>query len=214
MTYRLLSLTLALVVSLPVSSQAQSLWEKTKSVASGAADAVGATADTVGDAVKREEVPPEEARAEIDQKASDALERLFEASSVAKSQFESAAGYAVFDTRKFSFLITTGTGAGVAVDKATGERTYMKMATGGVNIGGGVKFYQVVFLFPDNETLNDLIEKGWTADADAMAASGDEGASLGMQLENGVIVHNLSDKGLALAATLTGTKYWKDAELN
>ena len=198
----------------PIAAQAESLWDKTKSAASGAVDAVEATAETVGDAVSGEEVTPDQARATIDSNAENALSRLFKASSAAKKQFDASAGYAAFDTRKFSFLVTTGTGSGVAVKKASGKRTYMKMATGGLNIGGGVKFYQVVFLFPDKATLNDFVENGWSADTDVGAQSGDEGASLGIQLKNGVIVHDLSDKGLVLAASLTGTKYWKDGDLN
>lgn len=194
--------------------QAETLWDKTKSAASGAVDAVKETAETVEDAVSGEEVTPEQARAEIDANTESALSRLFQASAAAKKQFDAAAGYAVFDTRKFSFLITTGTGSGVAVDKASGKRTYMKMATGGLNIGGGVKFYQVVFIFPDIATHTDFVDNGWSADTDALAESGKEGAGLGVQLKNGVIVHNLSDKGLVLAASLTGTKYWKDSKLN
>jgi len=42
-----------------------------------------------------------------------------------------------------SFMITTGFGAGVAVDKASGKRIYMKMITGGVNLGAGAGMYQV-----------------------------------------------------------------------
>jgi lipid-binding SYLF domain-containing protein len=199
---------------LVIDVQAGELWEKTKSVASGAVDAVEATATTVGDAVSGEEVAPEQARDKIDVTAEAALARLFQASGAAKAQFDKAVGYAVFDTRKLSFLITTGFGSGVAVDKSSSQRTYMKMATGGLNIGGGVKFYQVVFLFPDSATFNDFVENGWSADTDAAAQSGKEGESLGLQLQNGVIVHNLSDKGLVLAASLTGTRYWKDDDLN
>lgn len=195
-------------------THADSIWDKTKSVASGAVDAVEETVETVGDAVSGEQVTPEQARAKIDSNAESALSRLFKASSAAKKQFDAAAGYAVFDTRKFSILITTGFGSGVAVNKSSDKRTYMKMATGGLNIGGGVKFYQVVFLFPDEVTLSNFVEHGWSADTDAMVESGKEGASLGLQLKNGVIVHNLSDKGLVLAASLTGTKYWKDGDLN
>ena len=195
-------------------TQAETLWDKTKSVASGAVEAVEATAETVGDAVSGEEVTPSQATAEIDSNAEAALARLFRESSAAKGQFEAATGYAVFDTRKFSFIITTGTGSGVAIDKSSGKRTYMKMATGGLNIGGGVKFYQVVFLFPDKATLNDFVENGWSADTDFDAQSGNEEASFGLKLKNGVIVHNLSEEGLVLAASLTGTKYWKDSDLN
>jgi lipid-binding SYLF domain-containing protein len=198
----------------PLAGFSESLWDKTKSVAGGAVDAVGATAETVGDAVSGDDISPDQARAEINANADSALSRLFKESKAAEEQFNASAGYAVFDTRKFSFLITTGTGSGVAVDKASGKRTYMNMATGGLNVGGGVKFYQVVFLFPDQMTLKDFVENGWSADTDIGAESGDEGATLGMQLKNGVIVHSLSDQGLVLAASLTGTKYWKDGDLN
>jgi len=210
---KLLWFGVALAVS-PVSVLSESLWDKTKSVAGGAVGAVEATAETVGDAVSGEDMTPDQARAEINANAEAALSRLFKESKAAKEQFDASAGHAVFDTRKFSFLITTGTGSGVAFEKASGKRTYMNMATGGLNVGGGVKFYQVVFLFPDQTTLRDFVENGWSADTDIGAESGDEGAALGMQLKNGVIVHNLSDQGLVLAASLTGTKYWKDGDLN
>jgi len=203
-----------LLLTAPLFVQADTLWDKTKSVASGAVDAVGATVDTVGDTVSGDETTPDQARAQIDKNADGALKRLFRESSAAKGQFDASAGYAVFDTRKFSFMITTGTGSGVVVDKSSKKRTYMKMATGGLNIGGGVKFYQLVFLFPDKGTMRDFVASGWSADTDATAESGKEGANLGLRLKNGVIVHQLSDKGLALAASLTGTKYWKDDKLN
>lgn len=209
-----LKLAIACCTALPLLVEADSLWDKTKSVASGAVDAVEATAETVGDVVSGDKATPAEARREIDANAEAALARLFEESNAAQKQFDASAGYAVFDTREFAFLITTGTGSGVAVDKSSGMRTYMNMATGGLNIGGGVQFYQIVFLFPDNSTLNNFVEHGWSADTDVGVQSGDEGASMGMQLKNGVIVHNLSDEGLVLAATLTGTKYWKNKDLN
>jgi lipid-binding SYLF domain-containing protein len=208
------SATAALFLTIPLPATSESLLDKAKSAASGAVDAAEATIETVGDAVSGEDMTPDQVRAEIDANAESALSRLFTESKAAKEQFNASAGYALFDTRKFSFLITTGTGSGVAVDKASGKRTYMKMATGGLNFGGGVKFYQIVFLFPDKATMNDFVENGWSADTDVGAQSGDEGASIGMQLKNGVVVHNLSDEGLVLAASLTGTKYWKDDDLN
>ena len=214
MNLRFFAFVFAISFLTPFATQADTLWDKTKSVASGAVDAVEATAETVGDAVSGEDETPSQARSEIDSSAEAALARLFRESSAAKGQFDAAAGYAVFDTRKLSLIISTGTGSGVAVDKSSGKRTYMKMATGGLNIGGGVKFYQVVFLFPDKVTLNDFVESGWSADTDAAAESGKEGVHVGVQLKNGVIVHSLSDKGLVLAASLTGTKYWKDDDLN
>ncbi|MDG2304565.1 MAG: hypothetical protein P8R42_07885 [Candidatus Binatia bacterium] len=64
-----------------------------------------------------------------------------------KRLYEDSFGYAVFDSRKTSFMIGTAFGAGVAVERAAGTRTYMQMATGGINVGMGAQWYQVVFLF-------------------------------------------------------------------
>ncbi len=202
----------ALLFSPPLS--AGELWDKTKSVAKGAVDTAGKVAGTVGDAVKEDKRTPEQVRADIDKRAEGALQRLLKASPKAKQQYDKAAGYAVFDTRKFSILITTGFGAGVSVDKKGDQRIYMKMATGGLNLGAGAKFYQVIFLFPDQKSQNDFVEQGWNAGSEASAVGGKEGGELGVRLKNGTIVHQLTDTGLALSIDLTGTRYWKDDKLN
>ena len=212
---RIETMSFALVFLLFVTgANADSLWDKTKSVTKGAVDTAEGVARTVGDAVSGEEVTPEQARSEIDQMAAAALDRLFKESAPAKQQYEQSAGYAVFDTRKFSFMITTGVGAGVAVDKKSGQRTYMKMATGGANLGAGAEFFQLIFLFPTTETMQEFVTNGWSAGSDVDAKSGKEGMGLGVRLANGVIVHELSKSGLALSATLTGTRYWLDEKLN
>jgi lipid-binding SYLF domain-containing protein len=203
----------AVLAALALHPAQAGLWDKAKSIGEGVADTAGKVVDTAKDAVS-EGPSPAEARREIDRMAEAALNKLFGRSPEARRQFEEAAGYAVFDTRKFSFMITTGFGAGVAVDKATGERTYMKMATGGVNIGAGVKYFQVVFLFPDKATFRQFVENGWSADTDASALGGKEGIGGGLRLANGVLVYEVSDTGVALSASLAGTKYWKDDKLN
>lgn len=196
-----------------LTANADSLWEKTKSVTEGAVDTAGEVTDSIVDTVS-DDSTPDQARSEIDQMASATLDRLLEESSTAKKQFDESIAYAVFDTRQFSFLITTGFGSGVAVDKASRTRTYMKMATGGVNVGAGAEFFQVVFLFPDQKTFNAFITEGWSAGSEAAAVGGEKGLGTGLRLDNGVIVHELTETGLVLSITLTGTRYWKDDELN
>ena len=143
-----------------------------------------------------------------------ALDRLFKQSKEARATYEKAAGYAVFDNRKMSFMITTGFGAGVAVDKKSGKRTYMKMITGGVNLGMGAGMYQVIFLFPTQAALDNFVQNGWSADAEADAVGGKEGVGTAIRLANGTTVYELVDGGLALSATFTGTRYYRDDELN
>jgi hypothetical protein len=93
---------------------------------------------------------------EIDAVAKEALNELFEASSNARTLHEKAYGYAVFDNLKIQFLVSGGGGAGVAVDKQAGSRTYMKMGTGGIGLGLGGQKYQVVFLFEDKKIFDNF----------------------------------------------------------
>lgn len=53
-----------------------------------------------------------------------------------------------------------------------------------------------------------------TAGASAGAVVGKDSEGMGVELNNGTRVYELNEKGLALSATLTGTKYWKNDELN
>lgn len=199
-------------LSLAVS--AGSLLDAAKSVAGGAAETAGKLTESIGEAVSQDKGTPAQARAEIDRVAREALDRLFKVSAVAKSQFDQSAAFAVFDSRKLSFLITTGFGSGLAVDKVDNQVIYMKMATGGMNVGAGVKYYQVIFFFPDHKTFTEFVTSGWSADTDIAAVGGKESLGAGLRLANGVIVHELTDGGLALSATLSGTRYWRDEELN
>ena len=53
------------------------------------------------------------------------------------------------------------------------------------------------------------------AQADAAAKAGDKGAAASgeVAIEN-ITIYQLTETGLALQATIKGTKYWKDTELN
>lgn len=199
---------LASLLAMPVIA-AESAWD---SIKKGVGDAV----DTVGEAAKSitEEETPAQSRAKIDKMEGDTMARLVAQHAGAKALLEKSFGYAVFDTRKFSFLITTGFGAGVAVEKASGTRTYMKMATGGANIGLGGEFFQLVILFEDQQGFRRFVDEGWEAGTAAAAVVGDEGVGADVRFTDGKAVFQLTEKGLKLAADITGTKYWKDDELN
>jgi len=190
-------------------THAEGVWDSIKQGASSAATAVTNTAQSL---VEKES--PEQTRNKIDTMAAATLERLFTERPGAKALFDRSHGYAVFDTRKFSILITTGFGAGVAVEQPETARTYMKMATGGVNVGLGGKFYQVVFLFEDKSKFDAFVNEGFEAGTQASAVAGKESQDLAMRFNNGVAVFQLTEKGLMLAADLTGTRYWKNAALN
>jgi len=192
-------------------SQAESLWDKTKHAVK---DTVDKVTETATELVEEETASINQQRHEIDVSAEKALSHLFQLSSEAKTLYKNAAGYAVFDSREFAFMIKTGFGSGVAVNKSSRTRTYMKMASGGVNVGGGVKYLQVIFIFPTEETLNHFITDGWNAEGDASAVGGDDSAQLGITLADGTKVYELVETGIMLKMSISGTKYWTDSDLN
>jgi len=209
--------TSSLIASSMLSVSYAGLWDDVKSVASKAGDAVVDTATKVGDTANdmvNDEASHAQQRQEINSNAKKALSRLFRESKEAKEFYDNAEGYAVFDSREFAFLIKTGFGSGVAVNKKNNARTYMKMASAGANIGAGIKYLQVIFIFPTELALHNFIHDGWSADADASAVGGDDSGQVGLTLADGTKIYQLVDTGVMLKASIGGTKYWKDADLN
>lgn len=153
-------------------------------------------------------------RAKIDETAQQALDELFTKSVKAETLFEKAYGYAVFDNLKVAVILTGGGGNGVAVDKESGERTYMKMGTAGIGLGLGGQTYQVVMFFQDKGTFLNFVENGWQADAGVTAAAGTEGVNPSVGFVNGLAIFKITDTGLMANADVAGTKYWKNKKLN
>jgi len=160
------------------------------------------------------ELKDDSKRAKINEVAQETLDQLLAENANAKSLFDQAIGWAVFDNTKVAFGISGGGGRGVAVDKKSGKRAYMKMGTGGIGFGLGVNKYQVVFFFQDATTLKNFIEKGWQADAGATASAGKNAAEVKTNFKNGLAIYQITEKGLMLNADVAGTKYWLDDKLN
>jgi len=61
-------------------------------------------------------------------------------------------------------------------------------------------------------------KSGWDAGAhaDAAAKAGESGAEVSAEgdIISGIEVYSMTESGLALQATIAGTKYWKDGKLN
>lgn len=162
---------------------------------------------------------PDDQRAHIDQRTEDVLERLYRENSGTREQVGSAAGYAVFSNVGVDVLFVGGGGGyGLAVDRSSGKKTYMRMAEAGVGIGLGLKDFRVVFIFSDRSKFDAFVEDGWDVgfDATAAAEASGQGISEGRaaSFQNGVVIYQLTETGLALRANLKGTKYYKSSSLN
>ena len=147
------------------------------------------------------------------------LERLYKESPETKDKIAKATGYGTFSNANVNLIFASaGGGYGSVVENATGKRTYMKMALGGIGLGLGVKDYRVVMVFKNKATLDKFIESGWDvgAHADAAAKAGETGGELSGEgdIRSGIEVFSMTESGLALQATIAGTKYWKDDKLN
>lgn len=150
---------------------------------------------------------------------SDTLDWLYELEPGARTQIANAQGYAVFSKVGMNVIqLSTGGGWGVAHVNETGKDIYMKMVSGGIGIGLGTKDFRGVFVFATREAMNSFIEHGWEAggQADGAAKGGDKGGAYAgaITVAPGVELYQITEIGLALHATIQGTKYWKDDELN
>lgn len=157
-------------------------------------------------------------RQEVLNMRSSTLSELYRLKPDTKAQLAQAAGYAVFNNKNVNVIFASvGGGYGVVRDNKTGRDTFMKMGEVGLGLGMGIKDFRAVFVFHDAATLRKFIDSGWEfgAHADAAAKAGRTGAAVsGEVLINGITIYQITENGLALQATVKGTKYWKDDELN
>jgi lipid-binding SYLF domain-containing protein len=194
--------------------------------AGSAVEAVGKATDTVVDHATqtvesaqqdlRDEASPAETRAKLDAMAEATLQRLFTDKPDSRALFDASVGYAVFDTRQVSYVVAAGYGRGVAVDRATGGRTYMKMGSAGAGVSFGLGGFdtQFVILFETQAAFDEFITQGIDATAEAGTMAGDEQEQLALRFQQGRAVFVLTQKGWKVSARLSGTRYWPDAELN
>lgn len=159
----------------------------------------------------------DEQRQHIQQTEREVLNELYRLKPDLRTDVKQAPGYAVFSNVNVNLLLASAsTGYGVAVGNS-GERTYMKMGEVGVGLGLGVKDFRALFVFDSPEVMNRFVEHGWSfgGHADAAAKAQDKGVAVGGEVVvDGMRVYQLTESGVALQATLKGTKYWKDRELN
>jgi lipid-binding SYLF domain-containing protein len=142
------------------------------------------------------------------------------------------------------FLLASGNGYGVVVDNSTQRETFMRVASLGGGLGLGVKDLRVVFVFHDPNLMRRLVDEGWQfgGQTDAAMKVQDEGAAAGQAVAvvsdqtgastdlaagsgaessrtraasySGLQIYQFIESGVALQATVAGTKYWKDSKLN
>jgi lipid-binding SYLF domain-containing protein len=160
-----------------------------------------------------------EKRDKIRKMTSQTLADLYKLHPAAQAAVEKSAGYAVFSNLGVNLLlVSTARGGGMAVNSANKQETFMRMISVGAGIGAGVKDFRAIFVFETEKALTGFINSGWDAggQADAAAKVGDAGGAYSgaTSVAPGVWAYQITKNGLALQATLQGTKYSKDDDLN
>ena len=160
-----------------------------------------------------------EKRAEIQKMRAETLTRLYKYPPEAKKKIAGAYGYAVFSNAGINLVFASlAAGRGVAHDNKTGKDIYMKMGSAGIGLGLGVKDFRGVFVFKTKARFEKFVNEGWEggAHADAVAKAGKSGGAAegAITVAPDVDLYQLTENGLALEATIQGTKYFKDDELN
>lgn len=156
---------------------------------------------------------------EIQKEKQSTLNLLYKEAPKAKDLVKKSYGYATFSNLGINlFLLSTESGKGIAHNNKTGKEIYMSMWSGGGGVGLGIKDFRAVFIFQTKETFESFINSGWEANAqaDASAKSGEKGDEYAgaVTVAPGVLLFKLTKNGLALQATIQGTKYWQSEDLN
>jgi lipid-binding SYLF domain-containing protein len=171
-----------------------------------------------GDALAKEESKEEE-RAEVRKMVNETLDSLYKEQPSARKVVEEAAGYGVFSNFGLKiFVLGSGKGKGVVINKKDNKETFMKMLEAQAGLGFGAKKFKQVWVFQSQKALDGFVNKGWEfgGQATVAAKAGDKGGDLAgaISVDTDILLYQMTDTGLALEFTAKGTKYYKDKDLN
>jgi lipid-binding SYLF domain-containing protein len=160
-----------------------------------------------------------QARLQVREMAQDALSSLYEIAPNTRRVIERAAGYAVFSTFGVKLFFAGGTtGKGMVVNKRTQRQTFMKMVQVQGGLGFGVNQNRLIFVFTNEQAMRTFIDQGWEfggqANLSAMMSGQGGQFSGAAAVSPGVYLYQLTNTGLSATITVSGTKYFRDADLN
>ena len=160
-----------------------------------------------------------EQRRQVDELHDRTLEKLYAKYPHAQRVINECYAYATLSNSGVKILfVGSSHGRGLAINNQTGERVYLRMKELSAGLGLGAKEYNLIFLINTREAWDNFIvgKTRFGASAEASADDGVSGGSIegAEYVAPGVWVFQMTTKGLALEATLKGTKIYKDKDLN
>ena len=160
-----------------------------------------------------------QARQQVREMAQDALSTLYEVAPGTHRVIERAAGYAVFSTFGLKLFFAGGTtGKGIVFNRSTERQTFMKMVQLQGGLGFGVNQNRLIFVFTNEQALRNFVNQGWEfgGQANLSAMAGGQGTQFSgaAAVSPGVYLYQLTNTGLSATLTVSGTKFFKDTDLN
>ena len=158
-------------------------------------------------------------RLQVREMAQDALASLYEVNPGTRRVIDRAAGYAVFSTFGVKLFFAGGTtGKGMVVNQRTHRQTFMNMVQVQGGLGFGVNQNRLIFVFTNESALRNFINQGWEfgGQANLSAMAGGQGTQFSgaAAVSPGIYLYQLTDTGLSASITVSGTKFFKNADLN
>ena len=112
-------------------------------------------------------------------------------------------------------MFRVGLTGGIASGKSTVATLFSELGAG---LGIGARDFRAILVFHTDEVLKRFVESGWEfgGEADAAAKTSERGgeASGAASATKEMTIYQFTKQGLAVSATVSGTKYWKDGDLN
>ena len=160
-----------------------------------------------------------QARVQRMYKSKEILKDLYVYSPEAQNMVAKSYGYATFTNIGVSLVFFSAEGGkGVAHNNHNGRNTFMNMGSAGLGLGLGGKEFSIIFLFESKKVYKRFIKSGWEANAqsDAAAKYNTKGGALSaaVTVAPGIRMYKITKNGLMLQASVLGTKYWQDGDLN
>lgn len=161
----------------------------------------------------------QERRDKVQKMSSETLQKLYNVHPTAQGAIEKGYGHAVFDHSDLQIgFLGGGGGYGLATINSTNTQIYMRAVNVSVGLGIGIKSYMLIFVFESQQAFEKFTSGKWELGGQYTAAATDgvSGDSIqgALSVGQGIWVYQLTDKGLALTATIRGTRYYKDKDLN
>lgn len=162
---------------------------------------------------------PDEVRAKLDEMSVQVLERMYQKYPSSEESVKNAYAYCTISASAVKWgLIGDDHGRGVAVNKQTNERIYMKMKEVTLGINVGAKEYDLLFVIQNKEAWERFISGSikFGGEASAQASDGVSGGTVADAsiLAKGVWVYQLDKKGLAVELSFKGMRISPFRSLN